>query len=557
MKWTIGKRLIVGAALPALVIIGMVVGAWEAIDTLGAIQDEGAEHYSDALVAESAAGLAARLYQVIADSEINRELKASETDWAREKKEAVEVIAELARVARTPADKQSFAAGKEAFAAVVRDYESGMLPLLRATDIVTPEIREADGKLDQILEVMTKNFETLRKSLKDKAKESDDQFDTTRKSVGRIALILGLIGLALSLGSALLINRSITGPLFAFTEVLEKIGRGQYDIAVPGTERRDEIGDIAVIVDGLKDKSAEVERMRAQQEAGRREAEAEKRRTMDRLADQFEAGIKGVVRAVADAAHQMQGNAQTLSASADQSEQQSRAVSAAADHATANVQTVASATEELSSSVNEISRQVLESTRISGSAVEEANRTNATITSLASAAQKIGEVVKLITDIASQTNLLALNATIEAARAGEAGKGFAVVASEVKNLANQTAKATDDIQTQVGEMQTATAEAVEAIRAITGTIGRMNEISTTIASAVEEQGAATREIARNVTEAAHGTQEVSSNIAGVTQAVGETRTIAERTLQAASELNGHSQALGREVDGFISRVRAA
>ena len=404
---------------------------------------------------------------------------------------------------------------------------------------------------------MTKNFEQIRKSRKDEAKEADAYFDEVRTRVGWIALLLGALGLALALGATLLVNRSITGPLWKLTEALEKIGQGHYDIVVPGTARRDEIGEIAVIVDGLKEKSAEVERMRASQEAGRREAEADRRRTMQHLADQFESGIKGVVHAVASAARQMQGSAQTLSASADQSDQQSRAVSAAADHATANVQTVAAATEELSSSVNEISRQVLESSRISGNAVEEANRTNATIGGLANAAQKIGEVVQLINGIASQTNLLALNATIEAARAGEAGKGFAVVASEVKNLANQTAKATDDIQAQVGEMQAATSMAVEAIKAITGTIGRMNEISTTLASAVEEQGAATREIARNVSEAARGTQEVSSNIGGVTQAVSETRAIAEQTLQAAGSLSAHSDALGREVDGFIGRVRAA
>ena len=557
MKWTIGRRLALGAVLPALVIVAMVVGAWEAVDTLGGIQDEGAQHYSDAMIAESAAGLAPHLYQIIADAEINRELKTSEVDWAREKKEAEDIVAEMARIASSPEDKQNFANAKAAFEALVRGYETAMLPLLRATDGVTPEIREADGKLDQFLEAMTKSFEQISKSQKSAAKSADEYFDHVRTRIGNVALLLGALGLGLALSAAFLISRSITRPLWALTEALDQIAHGNYNVAVPGTKRNDEIGEIAHTVDGLKEKSAEVERMRAGQEVARREAEADKRRTMSQLADQFEDGIRGVVRAVADAARQMQGSAQTLSASADQSDQQSRAVATAADHATSNVQTVAAATEELSSSVNEISRQVLESTRISGGAVEEANRTNATITGLATAAQKIGEVVQLINGIASQTNLLALNATIEAARAGEAGKGFAVVASEVKNLANQTAKATDDIQNQVSEMQAATTMAVEAIKGITGTIGRMNEISTTIASAVEEQGAATREIARNVTEAARGTQEVSSNISGVTQAVGETRAIAEQTLNAAGALSGHSEALGREVDGFIGRVRAA
>jgi len=221
------------------------------------------------------------------------------------------------------------------------------------------------------------------------------------------------------------------------------------------------------------------------------------------------------------------------------------------------VQTVAAATEELSSSVNEISRQVSESSRIANVAVDEANKTNITVAGLSDAAQKIGEVVGLINNIASQTNLLALNATIEAARAGEAGKGFAVVASEVKNLANQTAKATEDIQGQVGQMQSVTGTAVDAIKGITGTIQRMSEITTTIASAVEEQGAATREIARNVQQASTGTREVSSNIGGVTQAAGETGHMAGSVLGATKELSRQTDRLRQEVDAFVRRVRTS
>ncbi len=555
MKWTIGKRLAFGSALPALVIVVMVAGAWEAVGNLGRIQDDGALHYSDALVAESAANLGSRMYQVIADAEINRDLKASETDWARMKKEADDLIAEMARITQTPQDKKSFAAAKESYGNLVLSYETVMLPLLRANENMTPEIRDADGRLDKFLEAMSSGFEAIRKSQKDAAKGADDYFDEVRSWTARAALLLGAVGLALALIATVIVNRSITVPLGSLTEVLRDVGGGRYDVTVPGTERGDEIGEIARIVHGLKEKSAEGERMRVDQEGQKRQAEEDKLRSMIQLADGFERSVKQVVAEVSSAAKHLQHNAQSMSSNADQTNRQCTVVAAAAEQASANVQTVAAATEELTSSINEISRQVSESTKIGSSAVEEAGHANATVNGLAEAAQKIGAVVQLINNIASQTNLLALNATIEAARAGEAGKGFAVVASEVKNLATQTAKATEDIQAQVGQMQTVTGTTVEAIKSISDTIRRMSEITTNIASAVEEQGAATREIARNVSEASKGTQEVSSNISGVAHAAGETGRGANETLSAANSLGAQSENLSREVEQFIAKVR--
>jgi methyl-accepting chemotaxis protein len=283
----------------------------------------------------------------------------------------------------------------------------------------------------------------------------------------------------------------------------------------------------------------------------------ERQNKVDSAVKDFDAAMKSALGTVGQAATGLQATAKALQQNVERTTQQTTAVAAASEEASTNVQTVASAAEELSASITEISRQVAQSTKISNRAVDEANRTNESVQGLALAAQKIGDVVKIINDIAGQTNLLALNATIEAARAGEAGKGFAVVASEVKTLANQTAKATEEIAAQVGAIQEATKNSVTAIEGIRKTITEVSEIATSIASAVEEQGAATQEIARNVQQAAAGTQEVSSNIGGVTQTAAETGTAANNVLSSSQELGKQAETLGGEVEKFFARVKAA
>ena len=372
-----------------------------------------------------------------------------------------------------------------------------------------------------------------------------------------VTMAIGLGALVLALVVGFLMARSISRPIIAMTGVMDRLAQGDTRVDVRGTERHDEVGDMARAVKVFKTSMAETERLRAEQAEAEKRAEAEKKAAMAKIADEFEAAVSGIVKTVSAAATEMQTTAQAMSTTAEETSRQSTAVAAAAEQASSNVQTVATAGEELSSSITEIGRQVNESAKIAAKAVDEAEQTDRKVQSLADSAQKIGEVVQLITDIASQTNLLALNATIEAARAGEAGKGFAVVASEVKSLANQTANATEEIAQQINSIQGATRESVDAIKSIGTTIRSISEIATTIASAVEEQGAATQEIARNVQQAAKGTQEVSSNIGGVTQAAGETGAAATQVLGAAGDLAKQAELLHQQVESFLAKVRAA
>ena len=372
-----------------------------------------------------------------------------------------------------------------------------------------------------------------------------------------IALVISGVALGMGLAAGFVIARGITRPISAMTNAMGVLANGDTTVEIPARGQKDEIGSMAEAVQVFKDNMIETERLRAEQEETKKRTEAERRQMMLDLADRFEASVGGVVGAVTSAATELQATAQSLSATAEETSQQSNAVAAAAEQMTQNVQTVASATEELSSSIREIGNQVSESTRIVGTAVTQAEDTNAKVKTLAEAAQKIGDVVTLINEIAAQTNLLALNATIEAARAGEAGKGFAVVASEVKNLATQTAKATEEIAGQVRAIQEATGTSAQAIESIAQTINRVNEISTAIASAVEEQGAATQEIARNVQEASSGTAEVTNNIGGVTQASQQTSAGSTQVLGAASELAKNGEKLRQEVETFLATVRAA
>ena len=350
--------------------------------------------------------------------------------------------------------------------------------------------------------------------------------------------------------------RGICGPLSGMTAAMTRLAEGETSMAIPATERRDEIGRMAAAVQVFKDSMIKAKRMAEEQEQAR---QAKERRTaqLDGLVRHFEAKVSGMVSQLSSGSCELEATAKAMSSTATRTNGQAATVTAAAAEASSGVGSVASAAEELSASIGEISRQVAQSERITNQAVADAQRTDGIVRALAEGAERIGHVVGLITNIAGQTNLLALNATIEAARAGDAGKGFAVVASEVKSLANQTARATEEIGSQIAQIQAATKEAVDAICAITGTIEQVSSISMSIAAAVEQQGAATAEIARNVQQTARSAQEMTATIGGVSQAATETGTAAEQVLSAAAGLSQQAEQLNIEMGSFIGSVRAA
>ncbi len=401
-------------------------------------------------------------------------------------------------------------------------------------------------KLDRLVEYATEDGYNFR---------SDSVATAEETKLINVAMVA--FGLLAGLATAIVLARSISRPVTEMTVAMTALAGGDMTVEIPAVERKDEIGEMAKAVQVFRDNALETERLATSQGEMEQRARAERRQAMLDLADNFESQVGGVIETVTHASAQMQSSAQSMSGNAEQTSEKSMTVALASDQASSNVHSVAASADQLASSIQEISRQVAHSADIARDAVEQAQSTNQKVHGLVSSAQKIGEVVQLIADIASQTNLLALNATIEAARAGEAGKGFAVVATEVKSLAEQTTKATEEIGAHIVGIQNATDETVQAIGEIGSTISKIDEISSAIASAVEEQGAATQEIASSVQRAASGTNEVSSNIADVTDVAGETGKAANQMLNAVNDLSRQTNVLRGSVDEFLQRVRAA
>jgi methyl-accepting chemotaxis protein len=470
----------------------------------------------------------------------------------------------LTEVAKTSDQKTQalFPAVRSALAT----YQTQLAQTLHSVDEAkSADITQSAAKLRDVAMKSRAAAEALQVAIRAVATRMDERVAENNKaaeeeyaSASRLLEILAFSSVFVGVLFGFIVGQyGVAGPIRAVVELLKQLAAGKYDLDVHGTERADEVGDVARTALVFKQNGLAKIRMEQEQKEAEAGVAAQRRADMLQLADGFERAIGEIVETVASASTELEASATTLTSTAERSQELATVVSAASEEASTNVQSVASATEELSSSVNEISRQVQESARMASEAVQQAKATNDRVGELSKAAARIGDVVELINTIAGQTNLLALNATIEAARAGEAGRGFAVVASEVKALAEQTAKATGEISQQISGIQGATQVSVHAIREISGTIERLSEISSTIAAAVEEQGAATQEISRNVQQAAEGTQQVSSNITNVQRGATETGSASSQVLSSAQMLSGDSNRLKVEVAKFLTSVRAA
>jgi len=462
--------------------------------------------------------------------------------------------------AEAPEHKADFDGLKTAGLAALGDTCAGTLRYAHSTDPADTARAAAAMNKDcaPAMEAVSRDLTTFNSRLvADLDKQNDDMTTTTNNTI--LTTILAVLGglVAVSILSVWMTLSAIVRPVKALTDAMTEMSKGRLDVTIAGQDRTDELGQMSRTAEIFRHGLAETNGLREQAETQKAQTEADRKASLLKFADDFEKSVGGIVNQVSSAATEMQAAASQLTATAQETSAQSIAVSAAAEEAGTNVTSVASSAEELGASVSEIGRQVQTSSTISASAVREAQQAVEIVEELDSMAAGINEVVQMISGLASQTNLLALNATIESARAGEAGKGFAVVASEVKQLAGQTAQATTDISTRITRIQDAAYKASGSIKAITGTIGTIDNANSVIASAVHQQSAATREIVQAVHQASIGTHEVTSNMAGVAQAAEETGQAAVQLLNSSSELAQQATHLHTEVDRFLATIRAA
>src|SRR5262245_24593754 len=438
--------------------------------------------------------------------------------------------------------------------ALLKTYREAFAKLVENRKLIA----DLTTEIGESAEVIMKGSATMKAALLSDQTRLEQESDATITATERLILMLAIGGFVLGAVWAFMLARGISRPMTAMCRAMRELAGGNFDVVLRGLGRREELGERAGEGEEFKVQAvAKAERDAATQEAQNKASAAARRQELIRFADEFETAVGSIVSNVSSSAAQLEAAAGTLTRTAETTQSLSSQVADSSGQASSDMQSVAAATEELSASVSEIGRRVRESNDIAVSAVRQADETDNRIGKLSMAAQQIGDVVKLITAIAEQTNLLALNATIEAARAGHAGRGFAVVASEVKSLASQTAKATDEISNHISGMQGATQESVAAIKEIGGTIGKISEIASTIASAVEEQGSATQEIARSVQNVARGTQAASENVMQVNRGATETGSASGEVLNSARSLSNESARLREELDRFMANIRAA
>lgn len=440
------------------------------------------------------------------------------------------------------------------FRASLAEYRDALTKLIANTKTVESLVM----KMNEAAGVVRADTDAVKTELTVEQHRLGSEFNATSSNTQTQVAFLALGSFVIGALMAWLLSRSIAKPISALCAAMRQLASGNFDVVLPGLGRKDEVGDMAAAIEEFKVQAiAKAQREATEQEQRARDADAIRRAELIRFADEFENAVGAIVANVGSNAVQLEAAAGTLTQTAETTQGLSSSVASASEEASSNMQSVATATEELSLSVSEIGRQVQSSSRIAEKAVQQAGRTDERIGELSRAAQRIGDVVNLITAIAEQTNLLALNATIEAARAGDAGRGFAVVAAEVKSLASQTAKATEEISSQIGGMQTATNESVQEIKEIGSTIEQISGIAAEISSSVQQQSAATQEIAQNVQSVAHGTQQVTGNIVKVNEGATQTGVASEQVLNAARTLSSESQRLREELDRFMLTIRAA